>query len=464
LWAVVAADPPSISPRGHSSTPSWSPESWRDSPLDQAPEWPDPAELKEAIAELTRLPPLIDPAEARRLRAALGEVAQRRAIVLQAGDCAESFSDVTAESIRSRLAVILQMAVVLAYGSKMPVVRVGRIAGQFAKPRSSPTERSDNQELPSFRGHMVNNDAWDPAARRPDPARMVLAYHYAAATLNQLRSLTAGGFASLSHIHSWNPEFVATTTEGLRYERTAEEIDRALSFVEATGVQLDMATRGQQTELFTSHEALILDYESALTRHDPHDGGFYDGSAHMLWIGDRTRDKAGAHVEFARGISNPLGIKVGPSARPEDLLELCDVLDPERIPGRLSLITRLGAAQIADLLPPIITAIEESGHPVVWQCDPMHGNTFVSEGRKTRRFDDILSEIRGFFAIHRSLGTWPGGIHVELTGEDVTECLGGVGDISEDTLSLRYTTACDPRLNARQALDLAFKVAELLSD
>jgi 3-deoxy-7-phosphoheptulonate synthase len=442
----------------------WSPDSWRRLPIEQSPEWPDEIALKGALAELERLPPLIDPGEARRLLAALGEVSERRAIVLQAGDCAESFAEVTFESIRKRLSVILQMAVVLAYGSGLPVVRVGRIAGQFAKPRSSPTERVGDAELPSFRGHMVNDDAPELPARTPDPARMVAAYHHAAATLNVLRTLTAQGFASLPNVHVWNQQFVASTNEGRRYTETADEVERAVAALGTFGMRLDADTTSTGSNLFTSHEALLLDFEQALTRSDNPSGDFYDCSAHMVWIGDRTRRLGGAHVEFARGISNPIGVKVGPTTTANELVELCDVLNPGRVAGRLSLICRLGVGNVQSLLPELIGAVERADQPVVWQCDPMHGNTFVSEGRKTRHFEDILGEIRGFFAVHRDLGTWPGGLHVELTGDDVTECLGGIEDILEEQLALRYTTTCDPRLNARQALDLAYRVAELLRD
>lgn len=441
---------------------AWSPDSWRHLPVEQAPDWPDELALKQALSELEHLPPLVDPAEARRLTAALSDVCERRAIVLQAGDCAESFAEVTFESIRDRLSVILQMAVVLAYGSGLPVVRVGRIAGQFAKPRSSPTERVGELELPSFRGHMVNDEAPDYAARTPDPKRMVAAYHHAAATLNVLRTLTAQGFASLPHVHTWNQSFVATTDEGRRYAETADEVERAVAALGTFGLRLDANSSATQANLYTSHEALLLDYEQSLTRKDASDSGYYDCSAHMVWIGDRTRRLDGAHVEFARGIRNPIGVKVGPSMSTRELVALCEVLNPGRVPGRLSLICRLGVGRVTELLPGYIESIENAGFPVVWQCDPMHGNTFISEGRKTRRFEDILGEIRGFFAVHSGLGTWPGGLHVELTGNDVTECLGGTEDIVEEQLSLRYTTACDPRLNARQALDLAYRVAELL--
>ncbi len=311
---------------------------------------------------------------------------------------------------------------------------------------------------------MVNDDAPDLAGRTPNPARLVAAYQHAATTLNVLRTLTAQGFTSLPHVHTWNQYFVASTDEGRRYAETADDVERAVAALGTFGMRIDADTASAHANLYTSHEALLLDYEQALTRKEPATGGFYDCSAHMVWIGERTRRSDGAHVEFARGIENPIGVKVGPTAAPQELVGLCDVLNPDRTPGRLSLICRLGVGRVDELLPRIVDAVESAGHPVVWQCDPMHGNTFISDGRKTRRFEDILGEIRGFFAVHRHLGTWPGGLHVELTGDDVTECLGGTEDILEEHLSLRYTTACDPRLNARQALDLAYRVTELLRD
>jgi 3-deoxy-7-phosphoheptulonate synthase len=370
---------------------------------------------------------------------------------------------VTADEIRDKLKVILQMAVVLTYASGLPVVKIGRIAGQFAKPRSSPTERVGDVEMPSFRGHIVNDDAPFPAARVPDPNRMVRAYNHSAATLNLLRAFTKGGFADLSQVHIWNQQFVASSAEGRRYEAIAGEIDRALAFMRACGIDLSAEAPIQQVDFFTSHEALLLDYEEALTRRDSLTGDWYDCSAHMLWVGERTRQLDGAHVEFLSGVKNPIGVKLGPTTSPAEALELCERLNPERIPGRLTLITRLGVANVTTALGPIVRAVTDAGHPVVWECDPMHGNTFTSEGgRKTRHFDDVLGEIRGFFAVHHAEGTWPGGVHVELTGDDVTECLGGVEDILEEHLPLRYTTTCDPRLNARQSIDLAFRVAELL--
>ncbi|HLG92186.1 MAG TPA: 3-deoxy-7-phosphoheptulonate synthase class II [Acidimicrobiales bacterium] len=442
---------------------TWSPHSWSTKPALQQPEWPDPAELERVLKALSQLPPLVFAGEARSLIEALAQVAEGRAFVLQAGDCAESFAEHSADAIRDKLKVILQMAVVLTYGAGVPVHKVARIAGQFAKPRSSPTEVVAGRELPAFRGHMVNDDAPTPEARTPDPSRLLTAYHQAATTLNLLRAFTKGGFADLSQVHSWNQQFVASSREGRRYESIANEIDRALRFMAACGIDLDAEATLHQVDLWTTHEALILGYEEALTRQDSLTGDWYDCSAHMLWVGDRTRDPEGAHVEFLSGVHNPVGVKVGPSCSAEELVRLCEVLNPDRVPGRLSLITRLGAARVSELLPPLLRAVTDAGHPVVWVCDPMHANTFVTDGgRKTRRFEDIVAEIRGFFAAHWSEGTWPGGVHVELTGADVTECLGGSEEVLEDHLELRYTTTCDPRLNARQSLDLAFELAELL--
>jgi 3-deoxy-7-phosphoheptulonate synthase len=441
----------------------WHPRSWRSRLAEQQPDWPDPAALEQVLERLSALPPLVFAGEARRLRRAMAEVAEGRAFLLQAGDCAESFDEFAADAIRDKLKVILQMAVVLTYASGVPLVKVGRIAGQFAKPRSTPTELVDGVELPSFRGHMVNGDAPNAAARVPDPERLVAAYQQSASTLNLLRAFTKGGFADLSQVHAWNQQFVRTSAEGRRYEVAAEEIDRALRFMRACGVDLSADSPIHQVDFYTSHEALILGYEEALTRRDSLSGEWYDCSAHLVWVGERTRRTDGAHVEFLSGIENPVGAKIGPTAGADEVLELCERLNPARTPGKLTLITRMGAGAVEELLPPLLKAVADEGHPVAWVCDPMHGNTFVSEGgRKTRRFDDVLAELQGFFAAHRVAGTRPGGVHVELTGDDVTECLGGVEDISPEQLSLRYTTTCDPRLNARQAIDLAFRVADLL--
>ncbi|MGH9178343.1 MAG: class II 3-deoxy-7-phosphoheptulonate synthase [Acidimicrobiales bacterium] len=440
---------------------AWTPTSWRDFPAAQQPDWPDEAALERALKQLGSLPPLVFAGEARHLTASLAAAAEGKAFVLQAGDCAESFGDFSADAIRDKLKVILQMAVVLTYGAGVPVVKVGRIAGQFAKPRSSPTELVGDTELPSFRGHIVNSDAPDLAARVADPQRLIGAYHQSAATLNLLRAFTKGGFADLSQVHVWNQQFVASSTEGRRYEVIASEIERAMRFMKACGISVESEAKLQEVDFYTSHEALLLGYEEALTRLDSLSGDWYDCSAHMLWVGDRTREPDGAHVEFLAGVHNPVGCKLGPSTTADDVLSLCERLDPDRIPGRLTFISRMGAERVGDLLPPLLRAVRESGHPVVWSCDPMHGNTFISpSGRKTRHFDDVMAEIEAFFAACRSEATWPGGVHIELTGDDVTECLGGAEEIFD--LELRYTSACDPRLNGRQSLDLAFRVAELL--
>ena len=443
--------------------PDWSPSSWRERPSAQQPDWPDPAAFDLVLKRLGALPPLVFAGEARALTGGLAQVAAGEAFLLQAGDCAESFDDFSADGIRDKLRVILQMAVVLTYSAGVPVLKVGRIAGQFAKPRSSPVERVGDREIAAFRGHMVNDPGLTAEARVPDPERMVQAYHQAASTLNLLRAFTKGGFADLSQVHMWNREFVASSREGRRYDAIAGEIERAMRFMAACGIDLGAEEQLHQVDLYTSHDALILGYEEALTRRDSLTGDWYDCSAHLLWIGERTRQPDGAHVEFLRGVHNPVAVKLGATTTPEEALELCARLNPDGVPGRLCLVTRMGAAKVEATLPPLIAAVRDAGHPVVWVCDPMHGNTFVSpSGRKTRHFDDVLGEIRGFFAAHRAEGTWPGGIHLELTGDDVTECLGGAEEVLDTHLDERYMTACDPRLNARQSLDLAYGVAELL--
>ncbi len=444
-------------------TATWAPSTWRDRSAAQQPSWPDEAALDAVLKQLATLPPLVFAGEARDLTSALGQVADGRAFLLQAGDCAESFDSFSADGIRDSLKVILQMAIVLSYSSGVPTVKVGRIAGQFAKPRSSDTERVGDLDLPSFRGHIVNDIAPTEAARVPNPERLLQAYPQSASTLNLLRAFVKGGFADLSRVHQWNQEFVASSREGQRYERLADDIDRALRFMQACGVDSATLPALHEVDFFTSHEALILGYEEALTRKDSLTDEWYDCSAHMLWIGERTRQLDGAHVEFLRGVGNPIGCKVGPTATPDEVLGLCEALNPERVPGRLTLISRMGADAIEDGLRPLLAAVRDAGHPVVWACDPMHGNTFTSDGgRKTRHFEAVLSEIAGFFAAHRAESTWPGGVHVELTGNDVTECLGGAEEILDANLDERYETMCDPRLNGRQSLDLAFRVAELL--
>ena len=440
----------------------WSPGSWQVRPVLQQPEWPDQDAYASVLAELTALPPLVFAGEARELTERLGAVSKGQAFLLQAGDCAESF-DTSADSIRDRLRIILQMAVVLTYYTGVPVVKVGRIAGQFAKPRSNDTETIDGVELPAFRGHMVNDISFTEASRVADPGRLLTGYHRAAATLNLLRAFTNGGFAALSRVHQWNREFVAASPSGQRYEFLADEIDRALQFMEACGVSSDSLAELRQVDFYTSHEALLIGYEQSLTRQDSLTDRWYDCSAHMLWLGERTRQPDGAHVEFLRGVANPLGCKIGPAATPNDVLELCEILNPDRVPGRLTLVTRLGADRVSECLPPLLEAVQSSEHPVVWVCDPMHGNTFsTDEGHKTRHFDDVLAEVTGFFAAHNRVGSHPGGVHLELTGDDVTECLGGGGELDASDLGDRYETMCDPRLNGSQSLDLAFRIAELL--
>ncbi|MEY4365195.1 MAG: hypothetical protein RLZZ305_539 [Actinomycetota bacterium] len=442
---------------------SWSPSSWQNFPAAQQPEWPDLAEVDAALKQVAGYPPLVFAGEARALQAALAQVAAGNAFLLQAGDCAESFEEFSANNIREKLRVILQMAIVLTYSMGVPVVKVGRMAGQFAKPRSSNTEKIGNLEIPSFRGHIVNDPSPTEAARVPNPDRLVQAYHQSASTLNLLRAFTKGGFADLNRVQAWTQEFVGASPEGQRYGRLASEIDRALRFMRACGVDTENSSTLHEVDVFTSHEALILGWEEALTRQDSLTGQWYDCSAHMLWIGERTRQLDGAHVEFLRGVGNPIGCKIGPSATPEWLIELCEKLNPAQVPGRLTLISRMGSDKVEDALRPLLRAVRDSGHPVVWACDPMHGNTYTApNGRKTRNLDDIVTEIAGFVRAHHAEGTWPGGIHVELTGDDVTECTGGGHSVTADDLDTRYQTICDPRLNGRQSLDLAFRVAELV--
>jgi 3-deoxy-7-phosphoheptulonate synthase len=433
-------------------------EGWRALPAAQQPEWPDSARLAAVTRELAGLPPLVFAGECDLLKQRLAAVARGEAVVLQGGDCAETFAGATAESVRAKLQTLLQMAVVLTYGASVPVVKIGRMAGQFAKPRSRPSELRGGTELPVYRGDAVNGLEFTAAARTPDPARLLRAYHCSAVTLNLCRAFATGGYADLRQVHAWNQDFVQASPAGQRYERLAGEIDRALAFMRACGADPEEL---HAVELYSSHEALLLDYEEALTRPDSRTGLPYDTSAHFLWIGERTRDPAGAHVGFAATIRNPVGVKVGPDASPSDLLALIDRLNPDREPGRVTLITRMGAARVRDALPPLIRAVVAEGIEVPWVCDPMHGNTFEApSGHKTRRVRDVLDEVQGFFEVHRGLGTHPGGIHIEFTGDNVTECVGGSHEIAADDLPQRYETACDPRLNRSQALDLAFVVAD----
>jgi 3-deoxy-7-phosphoheptulonate synthase len=432
--------------------------SWRDLPAAQQPDWPDAGQLAAVTAELAGLPPLVFAGECDQLKDRLAAVARGEAFVLQGGDCAETFAGSTAEAVRAKLQTVLQMAVVLTYGGSVPVVKIGRMAGQFAKPRSSGSEVRGGVTLPAYRGDAVNSLEFTAAARRPDPGRLLRAYHCAAVTLNLCRAFTTGGYADLHQVHAWNQDFVRASPSGQRYERLAGEIDRALAFMRACGSDPDEL---RTVELYSSHEALLLPYEDALTRTDPRSGAAYDLSAHLLWVGERTRQLDGAHVAFAAGIANPLGLKVGPGITPAELTALVRRLSPDGEPGRLTLITRLGAGRIRALLPPLIEAVRAEGIPVAWVCDPMHGNTFEAPGGyKTRRFDEVLREVQDFFEVHRRLGTHPGGIHIEFTGDNVTECVGGSHEIAADDLHQRYETACDPRLNRSQALDLAFTVAQ----
>lgn len=442
---------------------TWSPQSWRNFDARQQPIWPEPAELEQTLKVLGDQPPLVFAGEARDLQDHLASAARGEAFLLQAGDCAESFES-SADSIRDRLQVILQMAVVLTYAGGVPVVKVGRIAGQFAKPRSSDTETQGDVELPSFRGHMVNDMGFSSDERRASPNRLLMAYNRAAATLNLVRAFTRGGYADLARVHQWNQDYVADSPQGAQYEALADEIDRSLQFMRSCGIDLDHHHSLNEVEFFTSHEALVLDYEEALTRRDSLTDDWYDCSAHMLWIGERTRQLDGAHLEFLRGVKNPLGCKVGPSATVDDVVGVCEILNPERIEGRVTLISRMGAENIREKLPPLLQAVEKTGHPVLWVSDPMHGNTYTApDGHKTRHFDAIVDEIAGFFEAHGKTGTIAGGVHLELTGDAVTECVGGGDDIGADDLSQAYETMCDPRLNGRQALDVAFRVADLLA-
>lgn len=440
----------------------WTPSSWRDKPIIQVPEYPDQARLEEYETRLGAYPPLVFAGEARALKDELGKVAKGEAFLLQGGDCAESFLEHNPDNIRDFFRVFLQMSVVLTYGAAKPVVKVGRIAGQFAKPRSAPTETSNGVELPSYRGDIINGIDFDEASRVPDPERLIMAYRQSAATLNLLRAFSQGGYADLDHIHGWMLNFVEGEQSD-RFRALADKITEALEFMKAVGITSESAPQLRSTDFFTSHEALLLGYEEAFTRVDSTTGDHYATSGHMLWIGDRTRQPDHAHVEYFRGIKNPIGLKCGPSLDPDELLRLLEILNPEDEAGRITLIARFGADKIADHLPALVRAVKKSGRTVVWSCDPMHGNTIkATSGYKTRPFDSILSEVKDFFAIHRAEGTHPGGIHIEMTGKNVTECTGGARAISDADLSDRYHTHCDPRLNAHQALELAFLVAELI--
>jgi 3-deoxy-7-phosphoheptulonate synthase len=450
-------------PLGNAAPRPWDPDSWRDCPIRQVPTYPDPVKLEEIEGRLHRYPPLVFAGEARRLKTQLAAASEGKAFVLQGGDCAESFADFTANIIRDTFRVLLQMAVVLTFGASLPVVKMGRMAGQFAKPRSSDTETINGVTLPSYRGDIVNGPEFTAAARVPDPARMEFGYFQSASTLNLLRAFSSGGYADLSEVHRWNLGFVERSPLAERYSGLASRIDETLAFMAACGMTSTTTRDLRETDFYISHEALLLPYEQALARVDSTTGNWYGCSAHFLWIGDRTRQVEGAHVEFLRGLQNPLGIKVGPSQDADDLLRLLDILNPRNEPGRITLISRMGADKILSKLPPLVRAVERAGCKVLWLSDPMHGNTVSTVDKlKTRNFDSILQEVRSFFDVHAAEGTWAGGVHVEMTGQDVTECIGGAHRLSEADLSERYETFCDPRLNAEQALELAFLVAEEL--
>jgi 3-deoxy-7-phosphoheptulonate synthase len=445
-------------------TSNWKPESWRTHDAKQMPEYRDGDALDRATATLSTYPPLVFAGEARDLTADLARVVEGKAFLLQGGDCAESFAEFHPNNIRDTFRVILQMAVVLTFASKLPTVKLGRMAGQFAKPRSGPTETIGETSLPSYRGDIINDIAFEASAREPDPERMIKAYNQSAATLNLLRAFSNGGYANLHQVHAWTHDFMGRSPWTKKFRDVADRIGEALEFMAACGINPDTVPQLKGTTFYTSHEALLLPYEQALTRQDSLTGGWYDTSAHMLWIGDRTRFEGSAHVEYLRGIGNPIGIKCGPSLENDALLRMLDTLNPERTPGRMTLITRYGHDKIEAGLPPLIRAVKASGHPVVWSCDPMHGNVIkASNGYKTRPFDRILAEVRGFFAAHRAEGTFAGGIHIEMTGQNVTECTGGAVDVTELSLADRYHTHCDPRLNAGQSLELAFLLAEMLN-
>ncbi|HHS82872.1 MAG TPA: 3-deoxy-7-phosphoheptulonate synthase class II [Devosia sp.] len=439
----------------------WTPDSWRNKTALQVPTYPDQAALERAESRLAKFPPLVFAGEARALKRDLAEVARGNAFLLQGGDCAESFAEHQADHIRDFFQVFLQMAVVLTHGASKPVVKVGRIAGQFAKPRSSDTETVDGVELPSYRGDIINGIEFTAEARVPDPERMIMGYRQSAATLNLLRAFATGGFANLTRVHEWTTSFMKGANVSPRYEEIASKIEDAISFMAAMGITPDNTPALRTTQFYTCHEALLLGYEQALTRQDSITRDWYSTSGHMLWIGDRTRQPDGAHVEYFSGIRNPIGVKCGPSLSRDDLLTLMDRLNPDDEAGRLTLICRFGEEKVADCLPPLIETVKEAGRTVVWSCDPMHGNTIkASSGFKTRPFEKVLGEVKGFFEVHRQMGTYAGGVHFEMTGDDVTECVGGLSAVTEASLSDRYHTHCDPRLNASQALELAFLIAE----
>ncbi|AKH42257.1 3-deoxy-7-phosphoheptulonate synthase [Altererythrobacter atlanticus] len=443
---------------------NWTPDSWKNFEAKHLPAYQDAEALKTAESTLAAFPPLVFAGEARALKSELAEVCEGRGFLLQGGDCAESFAEFHPNNIRDTFRVLLQMAAVMIFASKMPVVKVGRMAGQFAKPRSSPTETQGDVTLPSYLGDIINGIEFDEAGRQNDPERMIRAYSQAAATLNLLRAFAGGGYANLRQVHNWTLDFMGRSPWADRFSDIADRIGEALDFMEACGIDPETTPQLKSSPFYTSHEALLLQYEEALTRQDSLTGEWFDTSAHMLWIGDRTRFEGSAHVEYLRGVGNPIGMKCGPSLEPDALLRMLDVLNPSREPGRMTLISRFGHEKVEAGLPKLVRAVKREGHPVVWSCDPMHGNVIKAEsGLKTRPFDRILSEVKGFFAVHRAEGTHAGGVHIEMTGQDVTECTGGAVAITDEALADRYRTHCDPRLNAAQSLELAFLVAEMLN-
>lgn len=444
---------------------NWTPTSWRTKPILQQPTYPDQTELRKVLDELKNYPPLVFAGEARRLKEQLGDVANGEAFLLQGGDCAESFSEFHADNIRDTFKALMQMAVVMTFAGGVPVVKVGRLGGQFAKPRSSDTETMGGVTLDAYRGDIINGVEFNESSRVPDPHRMIQAYNQSAATQNLLRAFASGGMADLHRVHQWNLDFANKDEVSKKYEKIAQDIDNSLQFMKACGITSKTYRNLRETDFYTSHEALLLPFEEAFTRMDSLTGEWYDTSAHMLWIGDRTRQIDGAHVEYLKGVKNPIGVKAGPSMSPEDLIQLCNILNPENEAGRLNVIVRMGADKVADGMPKLLRAVKSEGLNVVWSCDPMHGNTIKSSNNyKTRPVDSILTEMKQFFQVHKSEGTYGGGVHLEMTGKNVTECIGGSFMVTEEDLSSRYHTHCDPRLNANQALELAFLIADTLKE
>ena len=447
-----------------STAKNWTPQSWRNKPIKQVPVYTDESVLTEVRENLQKMPPLVFAGEVRQLKRRLADVANGKAFLLQGGDCAEAFSEFDTNGVRDTFKVFLQMAVALTYGAGMPVVKVGRVAGQFAKPRSSDTETKDHVTLPSYRGDIINSMAFDEASRVPDPHRMMRAYNQSSATLNLLRAFSQGGYADLHKVHRWNLEFVANSAEGEKFKALSDNIESALGFMQACGLIGNDVPQIKETEFYTSHEALLLEYEEPFVREDSTSGDYYATSAHMLWIGDRTRQLDHAHVEFLRGVQNPIGIKCGPTTFPDELVQIIKTINPENEAGRVVLISRMGHDKVKEFLPPLIHAVKKSGQTVVWSCDPMHGNTHTSStGYKTRAVENVMAEVASFFDVHRAEGTYPGGVHFEMTGRDVTECVGGAQSITDEDLSSRYHTQCDPRLNGQQSLELAFLLADKLA-